>query len=98
MGYYSVMIESFKSKKLRDFWLKDKASSLPPESIGKIDRVLTRLEAASIADDMNYPGSDFHSLHGDRRDEFSVAVRANWKITFKFKNGNAYDVDYVDYH
>ncbi|MBD2560364.1 type II toxin-antitoxin system RelE/ParE family toxin [Nostoc linckia FACHB-391] len=47
---------------------------------------------------MRYPGSRLHQLKGDRKNEWSVKVSGNWRVTFQFEDGNAYVVDYEDYH
>lgn len=47
---------------------------------------------------MNFPGSDFHSLKGDRKAFYTVHVNGNWTIIFRFERGDAYDVNLVDYH
>ena len=47
---------------------------------------------------MNIPGWDLHELKGARISVWSVAVRKNWKISFRFENGNAHDVNFEDYH
>ena len=54
--------------------------------------------AASVAEDMNFPGSKFHQLIGNRKGEYSVTVSGNWRLTFVFEDGDAYDVNYEDYH
>lgn len=64
----------------------------------KIKRILDRLDVAIIAKDMNMPGWGLHELKGRRKGISSVAVRANWKITFRFENGDIYDVNLEDYH
>jgi proteic killer suppression protein len=57
-----------------------------------------RENAASEIRDMNYPGSDLHRLEGDRKGQYAVKVSGNWRVLFEFVNGNAYIVDYGDYH
>ncbi len=47
---------------------------------------------------MNYPGSSLHKLAGDKKDQYAVKVSGNWRVLFEFVNGNAYIVDYDDYH
>ncbi len=47
---------------------------------------------------MNIPGWKLHELKGDRSGEWSVTVRANWRITFRFENSDAYDINLEDYH
>ena len=60
--------------------------------------MLTRLDAVKRPEEMNTPGSDYHQLKGDRKDFYSVKVKANWKIIFRFEGEDAVDVDYLDYH
>jgi proteic killer suppression protein len=60
--------------------------------------VLARLDAAGAVADMDLPGFRLHSLKGDFRGFWAVTVRANWRAIFRFENGEALDVDYVDYH
>jgi proteic killer suppression protein len=47
---------------------------------------------------MNYPGSNLHKLNGDKAGQYSVSVSGNWRVFFEFIEGNAYVVDYDDYH
>jgi toxin HigB-1 len=47
---------------------------------------------------MNLPGFRLHRLKGDLKDFWSVTVRANWRVIFRFEQGDAYDVDLIDYH
>ena len=47
---------------------------------------------------MNFPGSHFHKLQPYSAERYAVSVSANWRICFVFKNGCAYDVEYIDYH
>jgi proteic killer suppression protein len=47
---------------------------------------------------MNYPGSNLHQLSGDKKDLFAVKASGNWRVFFEFINGDAYIVDYDDYH
>ncbi len=92
------MIVSIRHKALRAFYLEDDVSKLPAENIDKIRRILTRLDAAKQPQVLNYPGSGFHQLKGDLKDFYSVKVRANWKIIFRFVGEDVVDVDYLDYH
>ena len=47
---------------------------------------------------MNLPGFHLHALSGQLRGHYAVAVSGNWRVTFRFYDGDVYDVDYVDYH
>ncbi len=61
-------------------------------------RILSSLNAATVPADMNLPRYKFHQLKGNRKDTYSVTVRANWRVTFEWENGAAVRVDLEDYH
>ncbi|MCC6127607.1 MAG: type II toxin-antitoxin system RelE/ParE family toxin, partial [Chlamydiae bacterium] len=63
-----------------------------------IGRILDRLDAAIEVKDMNFPGSDFHPLSGNFKGFYSVHINGNWTVIFRFSNGEARDIDLVDYH
>lgn len=92
------MIVSIQHKGLKLLWTKDNGSKLPPDQVGKIRMILTILDAAEKVTDMNFPGSALHPLKGDLVNYWAVTVKANWRIIFKFENGDAHLVDYLDYH
>lgn len=92
------MIKSFKHKGLEYFFEKNSRQRLDIRDLPKIARILDRLDTIVAPTDMNIPGWDLHELQGNRKGIWSVAVRKNWKITFYFKNSNAYDVNLEDYH
>ena len=92
------MIKSFIHKGLEEFFYTGKKKGIRPEHSKKIARTLDRLNAANDIIDMNYPGSYLHKLSGDKKGQYSVRVSGNWRIFFKFINGDAYIVDYGDYH
>lgn len=60
--------------------------------------ILTILHAANDINDLKYPGSNLHRLSGELNNFWAVNVTANWRIIFRFDNGDVFDVDYVDYH
>jgi proteic killer suppression protein len=92
------MIESFKHKGLRLFFEKGDDSKIMSVHKRRIRMILTLLQAASTIQDMNFPGSDLHPLKGERKGSWAVRVSGNWWIIFRFINGNAFEVDYTDYH
>ena len=92
------MIKSFKHKGLEDFFYTVNKKGIRPEHADKIARILDRLNAANDIIDMNYPGSYLHKLAGKLKDQHSVRVSGNWRIFFKFIDGDAYIVNYGDYH
>ena len=70
-----------------------------PQSLTlRIRRILTELVAAQSAQDVDLPGYRLHPLKGDRQGQWSVRVSGNWRIVFRFVDGEAVDVDLIDYH
>ena len=92
------MIKSFRHKGLQRFFSDGTKKGIQPKHAEKLADILDLLDAASEIRDMNFPGSDLHSLKGDLRDFWSVKVSGNWRIIFRFERGDVFDVDYVDYH
>lgn len=92
------MIKTINSKPLRLFYQKDDGSKLPASQLGKVALILGLLDGAAKPEDMDFPGSGMHKLSGDYKDFWSVKVNANYRIIFRFEDGHAYDVDYLDYH
>ena len=69
-----------------------------PEHAEKLRDMLARLNAAREVADMNLPGFRLHPLKGALKGFWAVTVRANWRVIFRFGEGDASDVDYMDYH
>jgi len=92
------VIETIKHKGLRRLHEKNDRSGIRPDMVDKAQKILSSLEAADSPEEMNLPMFRFHSLSGDREGTYSVTVKANWRVTFRFKNGAAYDVNLEDYH
>lgn len=91
-------IKSFNHKGLEKFFESGVKKGIQAAHAKKIARILDRLDAAVEAKDMNYPGSDFHELKGTLKGFYSVHVNGNWTVIFRFSNGEAQDVDLMDYH
>ena len=92
------MISNFRHKGLKRFYEHDDARGLNPQHAEKIALITTALDAAETIEAMNLPSFRLHRLTGDLAGFWSVTVRANWRIIFRFENGTATDVDLVDYH
>ena len=92
------MIKTFKHKGLRNLFENDNRKGIDPQHAEKLLDLLDRLESSVQVEDMKFPGSGFHALKGDRKGEYSVTVSGNWRLTFTFQDGDAYDVNYEDYH
>ena len=92
------MILSFKHRGLRALYSGKSAGGVNPEHVGKLTRILAVLDQSSKPQDMNLPGFRLHQLVGDLKGHHAVTVSANWRVTFRFEDGHAVDVNYTDYH
>jgi proteic killer suppression protein len=91
------MIRSFRNKQLRSLWETGK-TKIGAQYRARILRRLDVLEVAASVGDMNLPGFDFHPLQGHDPTRYSVHVNGPWCITFRFEEGDAYDLDFEQYH
>ena len=93
------MIKTFTHKGLRLLWERNNPSKLPPEQTEKLKRILSVLNAAKTLDPVRaIPGYRLHQLTGKRAGMWSVWVTGNYRILFRFRDEDVFDVDYVDYH
>ncbi|NUM55960.1 MAG: type II toxin-antitoxin system RelE/ParE family toxin [Candidatus Hydrogenedentes bacterium] len=92
------MIRHIRNKALRAIWENKSHRGIPSEHSEKITRILDALNLASKPEDLNFPGWRLHPLKGDMVGFWSVTVRANWRIVFRFVEGDVTDIDYLDYH
>ena len=92
------MIVSFKQKELKRFFETGTGKVPQPIHRHKVEMILDLLNAAVEIGDMNFPGSGLHKLEPKSADRFAVKVSGNWRIAFVFRNGDAFEVEYLDYH
>ena len=92
------MIKSFKHKGLERLFTKGSASGVQAVYVPRIVLMLDAIDAAEQVTELDLPGFRLHRLKGDKRNLWSVRVSANWRITFEFENGDAYILDFEDYH
>ena len=92
------MIVSFKHRGLKRFYDRGDTKHIAPDHREKVSDILTALDNAVVVEHMNLPTFRLHPLTGNRQGTWSVTVRTNWRITFLFEDGNAYEVNYEDYH
>lgn len=92
------MIQSFRHKGLRKFFESGSAAGIQPHHAKRLRMLLAALDTALNIEDMNVPGFRLHPLKGSVRGRWSVWVNGNWRLTFDFKDGHAYILDYEDYH
>lgn len=92
------MIVTLKHKGLRLFFETGNASKIKQDHAKRLRFLLIKLDSAEAIKDMGFSGSDLHFLKGDRNKFWSVSINGNWRLIFRFEKGDAYEVDYKDYH
>jgi toxin HigB-1 len=92
------VIRSIRHKGLKRLYEDDQVRGVIREHTEKLKDILARLDAASSVTDMDLPGFRLHPLKGDLKGFWAVTVRANWRVIFRFAQGDVLDVDYSDYH
>ncbi len=85
-------------KGLRELYERDDHARLPAGFVPRLRRILFRLQEATNPSSADAPGFRLHPLKGDRAGQWSVHVSGNWRVVFRFKDGEAVDVDMIDYH
>jgi toxin HigB-1 len=92
------MIEGFKPYRgLRRLYEADDPSGVNAEHLERLALLLSALDAAVVVTDLAQPTFDLHQLKGKRRGVWTIKVRANWRITFRFVDGRVSEVDLEDY-
>jgi len=92
------MIKSFKHKGLQAFYEKETTKGIISRHAKKLKEQLAIIDTAIEIKDVDLPGYQLHRLKGNRRAIWSISVNGNWRITFSFEKGDAYTLDYEDYH
>ena len=92
------MIKSFRHKGLRKVFETGSTSGVQASHAKRLRMQLAALDTSQTIADMNVPGFALHPLKGEMRGRWSISVSGNWRLTFEFKDGNAYVLDYEDYH
>jgi len=92
------MIANFRHKGLKLLFEKDDSSKISAEHVNRLRLILSALDAAGAVEDMDQPAFRLHPLKGDLKGYWAVTVRANWRVVFRFADGQAMDVDLTDYH
>ncbi len=92
------MIASFRHRGLKALYEGRTARRVAPEHIAKLQDILAALEHSREPEGMNLPGFRLHALKGPLKGHYAVSVSGNWRVTFRFEDNAAVDVDYLDYH
>ncbi len=83
---------------MRRLYEDDDPRGVIAEHAAKLRDILARLDAAGTVADLDLPGFRLHPLKGELKGYWAITVRANWRVIFRFDDGDALDVDYTDYH
>lgn len=93
------MIKSFANAETQRLFTTGKSKHFPPDILKRAIKRLTQLDAATILDDLRMPLSNrLETLVGDRAGKWSIRINDQWRLCFRFNNGEAHDVEIIDYH
>ncbi len=92
------MIKSFKHRGLKALYEGRAVKRVNPEHLQRLRDVLAVLDRSRKPQDMALPGFGLHPLKGELKGHFAVRISGNWRVTFRFENEEAIEVDYTDYH
>jgi len=92
------MIKSFRHKGLRRFFESGNTSGVQAVHAKRLRLQMAALDTARVIEDMDIPWFRLHPLKGEMKGRWSITVNGNWRVTFEFQDGNAYVLDYEDYH
>ncbi|HEX2768200.1 MAG TPA: type II toxin-antitoxin system RelE/ParE family toxin [Geobacteraceae bacterium] len=93
------MLRTFADKETLELYETGKSKRLPPDIRRRAMRRLEYLDMATGLEDLKVPPSNrLHELQRERRGQYSISVNDQWRICFRFEDGDAYDVELTDYH
>jgi toxin HigB-1 len=92
------MIRTIRHKGLKRLYRDDDRRGVPADMAERIRSLLAALDTAKTIADMDRPSFRLHPLKGDLKGFWAITVRANWRIIFRLEDGEAYDLDLIDYH
>lgn len=93
------MIKSFADRRTQELYTRGKSRWFPPDVAKRAMRKLEYVDLATSLEDLKVPlGSRLHQLSRDRKGQHAIAVNKQWRICFRFIDGDAYDVEIADYH
>jgi proteic killer suppression protein len=92
------MIRRFRHRGLKRLYERDDRSGVNAAHVARLERILTLLDVAQRPADIDLPGYRLHPLKGERKGKWSVSVSGNWRVTFRFDEGDVTDLNYEDYH
>lgn len=93
------VIKSFADKHTSMLYSDGKSRRLPPDVLKRAVRRLEFIDLAASLDDLKVPPSNrLHALKDDRSGQYSISINDQWRVCFRFADGDAFDVEITDYH
>ena len=92
------MIQSFRHPGLQKLYEGGRSAKVAPDHVAKLRRILTALDRSNGPEGMDLPGFRLHPLKGRMKGQYAVSVSGHWRVTFRFEDEHAVDVDYLNYH
>lgn len=93
------MIRTFSDKRTQELYSKGRSKKFPSDVASRAARKLEYVHLAEQLDDLKVPsGNRLHSLSGNRQGQYAISINDQWRICFRFEDGDAYDVEVCDYH
>jgi len=93
------MIKTFADKRTQALYIKGHSKRFPSDVAQRAARKLEYVDLAKDLDDLKVPpGNRLHALSGDRKGQHAISINDQWRICFRFEDGDAYDVEVCDYH
>ena len=96
--WFGYVIQAFRHKGLRLFFETGKTAGIQPSLGRKLRLQLAALHSAAQIEDLDLPGYRLHLLKGADKGRWSIWVNGNWRLTFVFRDGHVFDLDFEDYH
>jgi proteic killer suppression protein len=93
------VIKTFADKRTRDLYETGKAKRFPADVAKRAARKLEYVDLAVVLEDLRTPpGNRLHALEGDRKGQHAISINDQWRVCFRFQDGDAFDVEICDYH
>jgi proteic killer suppression protein len=93
------MIRSFRCRETERIWQGQSSRKFPANILDRALRKLRQLDASRTLDDLrNPPGNRLEALKGNRAGQMSIRINDQWRICFRWDNGDAREVEIIDYH
>jgi proteic killer suppression protein len=98
-SHSSTVIKTFADKHTRELFITGKSRRIQTDLLRRVVRRLEYIDLATSLDDLKVPPSNrLHALKGDREGQYAISINDQWRICFRFQDGDAYDVEITDYH